>query len=771
MLNINLIAALLSLTAIIVAEPAHAVSKHALLIGVSDYPEEGDFPIGKLEGPRNDVLLMRSTLLSFWGDDAEIVVLADSLDRSAYDDSNITAASPTRQNILDALDVLAKKVAQGDDVIVYFSGHGSQLPAASLFNDEIDGLDETILPIDAKIQTDDNAYVVENHLRDNALSDALRLVINRGASVWLIVDACHSGTIDRNSDLDRRQRYFRFPPSSQSKVIDLNLGPEKSAQLESKGMSADGFDILVDSAGDGNFVGFFAAEEHAVAEEIPFRRSDGPDDLVQHGVMTWTLVQALLTGGGETYATVAARVRNDMHQVNFGSSKPQFVGALDTAFMLPWTFSQSFSVSVTDTGMDLLAGRLHGIVPETIVDVFGNRSQDHIPLFSAEVIDAGLDTSSLRIIENSPVYPSRISKLAATAGLTYEEWLDSHANKMTANVNQQPLDFVFRIARPPRNQTESPHFQEVIQLVEDAVSEMSRDMNALILKLVASDEPADLQLWLEANRLWFAPANTGPEVDGNQRSPSLSITALNKRDIQASLAQIARARNIFSVAAEIEYTRLARYIDMAVYVDAGVYDPDSKSCILPSLQLERLDQAAARFAGSYKESLSAPIVVPLCSRVYIVFENTGHNVVDVSPFYFDQHGNISNINDYLIDGKVDGARMVLKLFPGDRRIASFPEGIQKGTDLSDVLLGEYRLVSFLSKANPEERYSRKTLKFITGTSPATYPQRSDVEDLVGFVNIAGYFRSTDYVVREGRIEMTSGARIIAVYLVEPEMKR
>ena len=81
----------------------------ALLVGVSAYRHEA---VPKLEGPVHDVAAMRDVLTRRWGFRAE-------------DIRTLTDRQATRDNILTELTALAQRSGPGDEVLVYFSGHGT----------------------------------------------------------------------------------------------------------------------------------------------------------------------------------------------------------------------------------------------------------------------------------------------------------------------------------------------------------------------------------------------------------------------------------------------------------------------------------------------------------------------------------------------------------------------------------------------------------------------------------------------------------------------
>lgn len=93
----------------LLASAMSQAGQHALLIGVSDYT---DSRIPDLEGPVNDVLALRDVLLKNWQfEDTDITVLLD--------------AQATEAAILNAIDALKHTTDKGDDIIIYYSGHGT----------------------------------------------------------------------------------------------------------------------------------------------------------------------------------------------------------------------------------------------------------------------------------------------------------------------------------------------------------------------------------------------------------------------------------------------------------------------------------------------------------------------------------------------------------------------------------------------------------------------------------------------------------------------
>ncbi|CAN4110553.1 unnamed protein product [Withania somnifera] len=82
---------------------------------------------------------------------------------------------PTRRNILEAFKWLMEDLKWGDSLVFYFS-----------VDDELDGFDETICPLD---------FSTQGMISDNAINDILVKPLISGVTFHAIVDSCHSGTV------------------------------------------------------------------------------------------------------------------------------------------------------------------------------------------------------------------------------------------------------------------------------------------------------------------------------------------------------------------------------------------------------------------------------------------------------------------------------------------------------------------------------------------------------------------------------------------------
>lgn len=154
-----------------------------LSIGISEYPESSGW--NKLNA-HNDVLLIKAVFPS-------AISLEDN--------------QATLYGIKDLLSNLSNTAAKGDTIIIHFSGHGQQI-LTSTSNDEIDGVDEAIIPYNAgKRKT--ASYRGENHLTDNSFGiaiDRFRRAVGSKGLVIAVIDACHSDSMDKTA-VDAKEIY------------------------------------------------------------------------------------------------------------------------------------------------------------------------------------------------------------------------------------------------------------------------------------------------------------------------------------------------------------------------------------------------------------------------------------------------------------------------------------------------------------------------------------------------------------------------------------
>lgn len=166
-------------------QTAFAQQKRALLIGISDYGNTNEDPNkwSNINGA-NDVKLLQP-LFSEQG--FEVLTLVDE--------------EATYSAIIKSLNKLTRTCKKGDLVYVHFSMHGQ--PVEDLNGDEEDGWDEALIPVDAQMRFEEGIYEGSNHLLDDTLEEyfnKIRSKIGTNGQLYVVLDACHSGTASRGDD-------------------------------------------------------------------------------------------------------------------------------------------------------------------------------------------------------------------------------------------------------------------------------------------------------------------------------------------------------------------------------------------------------------------------------------------------------------------------------------------------------------------------------------------------------------------------------------------
>lgn len=135
--------------------------RKALLVGIN-YAGTGN----ELRGCLNDVQHVKSMLI----DTYKFTEVRTLLERAG-----------TTEAILSELQWLTSDTEDGDVILFYFSGHGSQIPSVN----ELDGYEEIICPYDLDWRS--------NVITDNDLK-AIFNAQSKGVNTTVILDCCHSGT-------------------------------------------------------------------------------------------------------------------------------------------------------------------------------------------------------------------------------------------------------------------------------------------------------------------------------------------------------------------------------------------------------------------------------------------------------------------------------------------------------------------------------------------------------------------------------------------------
>lgn len=132
-------------------------NKKSLFIGINYFGSKAE-----LRGCINDVKNIRQFVVQNWNfptDSDHMRVLTD--DKNANNNSD--GSMPTRANILAAFQWLVQGAKSGDSLFVHYSGHGGSQRDTDPNTDEVDGMDETLIPVDyekAGVIVDDDIHAI-----------------------------------------------------------------------------------------------------------------------------------------------------------------------------------------------------------------------------------------------------------------------------------------------------------------------------------------------------------------------------------------------------------------------------------------------------------------------------------------------------------------------------------------------------------------------------------------------------------------------------------
>ncbi|KAI0760208.1 peptidase C14, caspase domain-containing protein [Fomes fomentarius] len=166
--------------------PVPTSVKKALLVGIQYSANENLMQHGFPEQPgaHKDTDRLHKLLTTKYGyKDEDIVILIDS---------DSCPKQPTRDNILDEIKKLVEGRQRGDHIVFAFSGHGSQVDAI-LDQNEADGRDEVLMPIDCTFEPETSAEPL-NFIRDDIIRQYLVDELPDGVRCTMVFDCCHSGT-------------------------------------------------------------------------------------------------------------------------------------------------------------------------------------------------------------------------------------------------------------------------------------------------------------------------------------------------------------------------------------------------------------------------------------------------------------------------------------------------------------------------------------------------------------------------------------------------
>ncbi|MBA4852388.1 caspase family protein [Emticicia sp. BO119] len=350
----------------------------ALLIGIDKYKN-----INNLHGCVNDI---------------------DEIENYLYLNKNFNVTiqklinnQATRKEIINGFENYLSEAKENDTILFYYSGHGTQERADSIWKEETDGLLECLV-----------CYDETNKVSDFLLADKeLRFLIaelyeRTHAHIVTIFDCCHSGDNTRNGALVEAS----FKSVIKKIVYDKNGGPFPQRQW-SEFLFSNSIKEPTSNIPQGVHVQLAACESNQTAIEI-----------AGEGVFTKTLIKVLKgCGGNISYNVLRSRLRQYM-RASFEQTPRVYIPInaskiLDYGFLNISIDSKKMLAEVTKNnknGWQLNVGAIHGLNVTSGVNIVN--VEDPTKIFKAKIRENGIFIDFTLIdaegLESDKVYKAEV---------------------------------------------------------------------------------------------------------------------------------------------------------------------------------------------------------------------------------------------------------------------------------------------------------------------------------------------------------------------------
>ncbi|SJL17887.1 uncharacterized protein ARMOST_21454 [Armillaria ostoyae] len=274
-----------------------------VLIGIDMYPES------PLQGCMSDALLMEQYFTGDLGVPQNCVqLLLGSREHTSRDDP----LYPSRAHIIQALlgIITDPDVEYGDNIIIYFAGHGSCYQCPEFDGDESGepGYVEALCPIDRDTPDENDKPIpdISDHEFNTILTQIFRV---KGHRITVILDCCHSASVSQ----DLPEPGARVTPETRRATLeDMLLARESYLKRYAGYRSILSKDWYPDMD---SHVALAACKEYEFAKE---KKVQGKGGVVEYiGIFTHSLVRVLRSGylsKETTYADLPSGLDECCHQ-------------------------------------------------------------------------------------------------------------------------------------------------------------------------------------------------------------------------------------------------------------------------------------------------------------------------------------------------------------------------------------------------------------------------------------------------------------------------
>ncbi len=354
-------------------------TKRALIIAIGNYDFEnnGWRPINAL----NDVPLIQTALEKQNFPVANIKTLTDEM--------------ATRAGIEKALDDLVKSSGTGDVVVIHISSHGQQLEDDNV-SEEMDGLDEAIVPYGATYSIDKSIYnkVAAGYFRDDAFGEKvtqLRNKLGKNGDVLVSIDACHSGSGTRGGVAVAR--------GNNSPMVSDNFAKKKLPAKDAAGVFKENTKTKLSSN-----AATYVVISGAQAQELNYECLDDQNKAV--GSLSYSFSKAISSLEGKiTYRALFARIEEVMRE-KAPKQKPVLEGdGIDRELFGGKYLRQQPYITINpeesnNSMIALKAGTVSGVTVGSVISFFPSGTTDPIGkvhLAKGKVMTASNFTSIVKL--------------------------------------------------------------------------------------------------------------------------------------------------------------------------------------------------------------------------------------------------------------------------------------------------------------------------------------------------------------------------------------
>jgi len=239
------------------------------------------------------------------------------------DDQQDASKKPTYDNIINGMRWLVDGAKPGDSLFFHYSGHGGT--AKDSETDEIDGFDETILPLD---------YSSKGQIVDDVIYENLVKPLPKGCRLTAVFDSCHSGTVmdlpytyqcDGNVEVienDVRKEIFKKAINVVGSLISGNPSSIATAlmgifdgSLSASSSSANQQAVIEKRKHDADVIQLSGCRDNQTS-------ADASINNVSTGALSYALITVLNQNPNLTYSQLLTNIRQILKEKRF-SQIPQ----------------------------------------------------------------------------------------------------------------------------------------------------------------------------------------------------------------------------------------------------------------------------------------------------------------------------------------------------------------------------------------------------------------------------------------------------------------